>query len=90
MYYKYGSHCLFPVPESFCCPLLGMPNDDIESHPLRIQEQKPIKWPCYARPMLCSPNPDQTNTMDMVRALVPVILRARGSHMITTITNTAA
>ena len=40
--------------------------------------------------MLCSPHLDQTNAMYVVRALVPVISQAKGSHMITTITTTAA
>ncbi len=40
--------------------------------------------------MSCRSNPNAINTMPMVCGGVPVISRAMGAHMITTIMNTAA
>lgn len=42
------------------------------------------------KPMSCRFNSNTINTMPMVRVAVPVITRAMGAHMITTIMNTAA
>lgn len=42
------------------------------------------------KPMSCRSNSNPINTMPMVRVVVPVIARAMGAHMITTIMNTAA
>lgn len=42
------------------------------------------------KPMSCPSNPNAINTMQVVCVVAPVITRAMGAHMITTIMNTAA